>query len=137
MLPGKNAVENPRLRSLISFYLNILAIPTPMQGCDLGGLVANVSDCVEGFAGAVREIYTFNDLSVSSPLTTRFDTLLQDFRGFQESMLSAPSPLGRPPGRQRSQLLSLPRTTVSSPRPLRLRAAAHAALHRAAERHVA
>ena len=64
----------------------MLATPESSQDGELEALIANVSDRVEDFAGAVRDIRTLAGPSASSPLMTHFDALLRAFNDFQQSM---------------------------------------------------
>ena len=78
----------------------MFSTPDSLQGGELEALVANVSDRVEHFADAVRDIRTLADPSASSPLMTHFDALLQDFGDLQQSVVvrkvpaTTPGPLG-------------------------------------------
>ena len=88
LLAEKNTSANPGPQSSPSFHPNMLATPDSSQGSELEALVANVSDRVEDFAGAVRDIRTLAGPSASSPLMTHFDALLRDFHDFQQSMVA-------------------------------------------------
>ena len=88
LLAEKNAAVIPRIQYSPSFRPHMLATPDSSQGGELEVLVANVSDRVEDFAGAVRDIRTLAGPSASSPLMTHFDALLRDFHDFQQSMVA-------------------------------------------------
>ena len=103
LLAEKNVAASLPLQSSSSFHSHMLATPDSSQGGELEALVANVSDRVEDFAGAVRDIRTLAGPSASSPLMTHFDALLRDFHDFQQSMVgwkvpsATPGPVPRPP----------------------------------------
>ena len=96
LLAEKNTSANPGPQSSPSFHPNMLATPDSSQGSELEALVANVSDRVEDFAGAVRDIRTLASPSASSPLMTHFDALLRDFHDFQQSMVGWKVPSATP-----------------------------------------
>ena len=114
LLAKKNAVASPQIQPSPLFRPHMFSTPDSLQGGELEALVANVSDRVEHFADAVRDIRTLADPSASSPLMTHFDVLLQDFGNLQQSVVVCKVPATTPGPVAGPSVLSTPSPSLPS-----------------------